>query len=81
MPVAPNQAKGKHLAARSLWPPEGFSGEALLEGLSVLSRTAGELETLRKRRISLLFQTRSCSLGYARDNRIDPRDKPRGSSA
>ena len=55
--LAAQSGKGKSTLLHVLYGlRRDFSGEALLEGLSVLSRTAGELETLRKRRISLLFQ-------------------------
>ena len=55
--LAAQSGKGKSTLLHVLYGlRRDFSGEALLEGLSVLSRTAGELETLRKRKISLLFQ-------------------------
>ena len=55
--LAAQSGKGKSTLLHVLYGlRRDFSGEALLEGLSVLSRTAGEWETLRKRRISLLFQ-------------------------
>ena len=55
--LAAQSGKGKSTLLHVLYGlRRDFSGEALLEGHSVLSRTAGEWETLRKRRISLLFQ-------------------------